>query len=72
MVYSAKFARKVEADVVGPVPIMRPKDYAGTQVDNTAAFQKLIEVFYWEWLITGIGAGGRDYVVSRGYFSISS
>jgi hypothetical protein len=30
---------------VGPVPIMRPKDHKGKTVDNTASFQKLIEVF---------------------------
>jgi len=30
--------------VVGPVPIMRPKDHQGEKVDNTASFQKLIEV----------------------------
>src|SRR5579859_6150508 len=29
---------------VGPVPIMRPKDYLGQSVDNTASFLKLIEV----------------------------
>lgn len=30
--------------VVGPVPIMRPKDHQGAKIDNTASFQKLIEV----------------------------
>lgn len=27
-----------------PVPIMRQKDHVGEKVDNTAAFQKLLEV----------------------------
>jgi hypothetical protein len=29
---------------VRPVPIMRQKDHVGEKVDNTAAFQKLLEV----------------------------
>ena len=30
--------------VVRPVPIMRQKDHVGEKADNTASFQKLIEV----------------------------
>jgi len=31
--------------IVGPVPIMRPKDHLGQKVDNTDSFRKLIEVW---------------------------
>lgn len=60
--------------VVRPVPIMRQKDHVGEKVDNTAAFQKLLEVNLRmeRKLMVGFGTRRCDYIVSGGHFSISS
>lgn len=59
--------------LVRPVPIMRQKDHIGEKVDNTAAFQKLIEVHRRKKVLLMVGSGRRgcDYIIPRGNISIS-
>jgi len=45
--------------VVGPVPIMRPKDHVGEKIDNTASFLKLIEVRFSTTIGAAIDVGGK-------------
>ena len=45
--------------VVGPVPIMRPKDHVGEKIDNTASFLKLIEVRFSTMTDAGIDLGAK-------------